>query len=511
MFARIIAPIPLAVAALMATASLGASAAPASAAATASAKSSVREFTLSTGMQDGKMVFLDAQGKAANPVLKAKVGDTVVININSGEGAVHDIVIPDLNIHSAHFGGGKPGTTVRFKVTKAGKFVYICSIPGHKAIGMEGVLDVEGPATAAAPADAAAPRIVKTAFVQPKAAEPAPTTAVNAAGTRYATPRIAPAATDAIDITMDPTAVPKPLGTRAPQLVKYEIETTEVNGKLDNGATFNYWTFGNKVPGPMLRVKQGDTVELTLKNAASSKNVHSIDLHSVTGGHGGGEHTQVAPGQAKSFRFKALNPGLYVYHCATPSVPHHISAGMYGLILVEPPEGLPPVDREFYVMQGDLYTSHAAGTKGHHEYSEDRANDEIPTFYTFNGAVGSLTKEFKLKANVGETVRVYFGVGGPNKVSSFHVIGEIFDKVYSEGSPTTVKKDIQTTLVAPGGATITEFKVEYPGKYVLVDHALSRVGKGLAAVLEVSGERNHAIYEPLSTDKQVAAHEGGKH
>jgi nitrite reductase (NO-forming) len=235
-----------------------------------------------------------------------------------------------------------------------------------------------------------------------------------------------------------------------------------------------------------------------LANAKSSKMVHSIDLHAVTGGHGGGEHTQVAPGQSKTVKFKALNPGLYVYHCATPSVPHHISAGMYGLILVEPEEGLPPVDREFYVMQGDLYTSHAAGTKGHHEFNHDRAGDELPTFYTFNGAVGALTKEFKMAAKVGETVRVYFGVGGPNKVSSFHAIGEIFDKVYSEGSVSSVKKDVQTTLVAPGGATIVEFKLNYPGKYLLVDHALSRVGKGLVASLDVSGPADSAIYQPLS-------------
>ena len=180
-------------------------------------------------------------------------------------------------------------------------------------------------------------------------------------------------------------------------------------------------------------------------------------------------------------------------------MPHHISAGMYGLILVEPEQGLPPVDREYYVMQGDLYTGHAAGTKGHHEYSPERASDELPTFYTFNGAVGSLTKEFKLSAKVGETVRIYFGVGGPNKVSSFHVIGEIFDKVYSEGSVSSVKRDVQTTLVAPGGATITEFKVDYPGKYLLVDHALSRVGKGLAGVLEVTGAADPAVYQPMGT------------
>jgi nitrite reductase (NO-forming) len=485
---RKFAPIPVAVGILFGATLAGpfmnaAFAATPSAAATAQ----VRAYTLSTGMAEGKMVFLDAKGGAVNPTLRANVGDTVEITVSSGEGAQHDIVFPELKIHSKHFDASTGPTKVKFKVTKAGTFKFICSVPGHQAIGMEGVLEVApGAKTAAweAPANA-----VRTVAARAKAVAPVQAP-VQAAGP-------APAAADAVSIAMDPNHVPKALGTRPPQLVKYDIQTVELAGKLDDGTTFTYWTFDKKVPGPMLRVKQGDTVELTLSNAKNSKAIHSIDLHSVTGGHGGGEHTQVAPGQSKTVRFKVLNPGLYVYHCATASVPHHISAGMYGLILVEPPEGLAPVDKEFYVMQGDLYTRHAAGTKGHHEYSPERASDELPTFYTFNGSVGALTKEHKMSAKVGETVRVYFGVGGPNKVSSFHVIGEIFDKVYSEGSLTTVKHNVQTTLVAPGGATIVDFKVNYPGKYLLVDHALSRVGKGLAGALEVQGEADASIYQPL--------------
>jgi nitrite reductase (NO-forming) len=172
---------------------------------------------------------------------------------------------------------------------------------------------------------------------------------------------------------------------------------------------------------------------------------------------------------------------------------------MYGLILVEPKGGLPKVDKEFYVMQGDLYTNHKFGTKGHHEYSHDKAGDELPSYYTFNGSVGALGKEHKMEVNVGQTVRVYFGVGGPNKVSSFHVIGEIFDKVYSEGSTNTVKENVQTTLVPAGGATIVDFKVQHPGKYILVDHALSRAGKGLAGILEVKGKADATVYK--SSDK----------
>lgn len=345
------------------------------------------------------------------------------------------------------------------------------------------------PAVAAAPAAAAAtPASTKVLGAAPAAADSAP------------------AAHDAVSVAMDPMAVPRPIGQRAPQRIKYSIETVELEGRLDDGTTFTYWTFDRKVPGPMLRVRQGDTVELALTNKPDSKAFHSIDLHAVTGGQGGGAHTQVAPGETRTITFNALNPGLYVYHCATPLVAQHISAGMYGLILVEPPQGLPKVDREFYVMQGELYTTRPYGTSGHQQFDHARASDELPTYYTFNGAVGALTREHKMTAKVGETVRVFFGVGGPNKASSFHLIGEIFDKVYSEGSVTSIKKDVQTTLVAPGGATIVDVKFDYPGNYLLVDHALSRVGKGLVAALEVSGPADAAVYKPSHPQGHGGAH-----
>ena len=491
-----IARIPFAAAVLLATSpligSVGATAinkpvaAAVSAPAKGGAQGTVHRIVMKTGMAGGKMVFLDEKG-APNPVLRGKVGDTMEITIASGEGAEHDIVIPDLGVQSKKFDAKSGPVKVSFKLTQSGKFAYICSIPGHRQIGMEGVLEVTGPADASAAAPAARP-------------------ATASLGAAPANGPVAPAVANAVSITMDPNAVPKPLGDRAPQLVKYAIETVELDGKLDDGTTFTYWTFGRKVPGPMLRVKEGDTVELALTNNANSKAIHSIDLHSVTGGHGGGRDTQVAPGQTKTITFKALNAGLYVYHCATPSVAHHISAGMYGLILVEPKQGLPKADKEFYVMQGDVYTSHAIGTKGHHAFSHDRAADELPTYYTFNGAVGALTKEHKMTAKVGETVRVYFGVGGPNKVSSFHVIGEIFDKVYSEGSLTAVKTNVQTTLVAPGGATIVDFKVNYPGNYLLVDHALSRVAKGAAGSLDVTGPADETIYKASKPGHGAGGH-----
>ena len=455
----------------------------------AAAAAAVKSISLSTGMKDGKMVFLDEKGNA-NPVLRANVGDTVEITLKSGEGAEHDIVIDELKVASPKFDGKSGPVKVRFKVTTAGKFTYYCSIPGHKQIGMEGTFEVAGDSAAAAPAPAGTARAVAKADSGKAAAKGIK----GGVEQLYIAPAVPGADPRAVSVAMDPNLVPKPIGARAPQFLKWRMETVELTGKLDDGTTFEYWTFDKKVPGPMLRARVGDTVELTLANAKSSKQIHSIDLHSVTGGHGGGEHTQVAPGQEKTIKFKLLNAGLYVYHCATPLVPYHISAGMYGMILVEPEGGLPQVDKEYYVMQGDIYTKHAHGTKGHQDFDVNKMSAEMPDYFVFNGSVGSLTKEHKMSAKVGETVRLFFGVGGPNKISSFHVIGEIFDKVYSEGSLTTIKKDVQTTLVPAGGATVVEMKMDYPGKFLLVDHALSRAGKGLVGAIEVTGPADATIY-----------------
>ncbi len=296
-------------------------------------------------------------------------------------------------------------------------------------------------------------------------------------------------------IVRNPDDLPAPIGDRPPQSLRVDLETTEVKGQLANGTTYTYWTFNGTVPGPFIRVRVGDTVELHLKNNTTSTVPHSIDLHAVTGPGGGAVLTQTPPGQETSFTFKALNPGLYVYHCATPMVAHHIANGMYGLILVEPEGGLPPVDREFYVMQGEIYTDAPYGQVGHHNISLDKLKAETPEYVVFNGAVGALTEEHPLKAKVGETVRIFFGVGGPNLTSSFHVIGEIFDRVFDQASLTSSPlTDVQTTLVPAGGATMVEFSLEVPGRYILVDHSLSRLERGLAGYLIVEGPDNPDVF-----------------
>ena len=301
-----------------------------------------------------------------------------------------------------------------------------------------------------------------------------------------------------------------PITRSEPATIKVKLDTVEVTGQLADGAAYHYWTFNKKVPGPFVRARVGDTILVELSNKADSSERHSVDFHAVTGPGGGAAATDAAPGETKAFSFKALKPGLYVYHCAVPMAAHHIANGMYGLILVEPADDLPPVDREFYVMQGELYTSQPYGSKGKLTESVERLLKEDPEYYVFNGAANALTGDNALTAKVGETVRIYFGVGGPNKTSSFHVIGEIFDKVYQLGSLTTEPlSDVQTITVPPGGAAAVDIKLEVPGEYTLVDHALSRAARGLVGTLVVSGENRAELFQsaiPVTTEVEQGEH-----
>jgi nitrite reductase (NO-forming) len=307
-----------------------------------------------------------------------------------------------------------------------------------------------------------------------------------------------------ISIVRDPTDLPAPIGSRGPKRVRVDLETIEVTGNLADGATYRYWTFNQKVPGPFIRVRVGDTVEVRLKNHDDSVLMHNVDFHAVTGPGGGAKATDAAPGESRGFEFTAINPGLYVYHCAVPMAAQHIANGMYGMILVEPEGGLPKVDREFYVMQGEIYTEQKLGSKGELTESYDKLLAERPEYFVFNGAALALAKEKPLKAKTGETVRIFFGVGGPNYTSSFHVIGEVFERVYNLGSLTTTPmRDVQTTTVPPGGATVVDIKLEVPGKFMLVDHALSRVERGLAGVLEVTGPDNPNVYKDHDPEKSA--------
>lgn len=307
-------------------------------------------------------------------------------------------------------------------------------------------------------------------------------------------------------VAYDPTDIPAPIGNRAPKLVRVELEAVEVEAQLSPGVSYTYFTFGGAVPGPFLRVRVGDTVEVHLKNRAGNTMMHSVDFHAATGHSGGGAVSQAAPGEEKIFRFKATAPGLFVYHCATPLAAQHIANGQYGLILVEPEGGLPKVDREFYVMQGEFYTAAPFGTQGRNPFDAQKLLAETPEYFVFNGATDALTDEHPLKAKVGETVRIFFGVGGPNFISTFHVIGEIFDKVYDQASLSNPLTHTQSAITGPGSASIVEMKLDYPGKYLLVDHALSRAAKGLVGHLVVEGQEDKAIFEAVTPVTHAGGH-----
>lgn len=294
------------------------------------------------------------------------------------------------------------------------------------------------------------------------------------------------------DIGADPNAVPAPITRTEPATVEIDIVAQEVIGEIADGISFNYWTYNQQVPGPMFRVREGDDVVVNITNHESSLHPHNIDFHSVTGPGGGATLSLVQPGETKTFKWKALNPGLYIYHCATPNVSTHNAHGQYGLILVEPEEGLPEVDKEFYIVQGELYTEGRLGKKGLVAFDSESLLDGIPNYVTFNGKIEDTPR---MKINTGDTVRMYVGNGGVNLISSFHVIGEIFDFVYPEAAiGSEPHKNIQTTTVLPGGASIVEFTAEVPGNLILVDHALARMNKGAWAILEVEGEPRPDIY-----------------
>lgn len=305
-----------------------------------------------------------------------------------------------------------------------------------------------------------------------------------------------------------PPHVPPPITRKHNIKVIANLEVIEKEMEIADGTKYMFWTYGGTVPGSFIRVKEGDFVEFHLKNHPDNKLPHNIDLHAVTGQGGGAEATFTAPGYQTVFTFTALNPGLYVYHCATAPVGMHIANGMYGLILVEPKEGLEPVDKEFYVMQGDFYTKGKNGDQGLQPFDMEKAIKEQPDYVLFNGRVGSLLGNNTLKAKAGEKIRLFVGNGGPNLISSFHVIGEVFDNVYAEGG-STVSHDVQTTLVPAGGSAIVEFKVEIPGNFILVDHSIFRTfNKGALGILAVEGDKNLKIYSG-KREAEVYHPEGG--
>ncbi|MFW5966753.1 MAG: copper-containing nitrite reductase [Persicimonas sp.] len=437
----------------------------------------VKEFTLEAYMSGYKGVGGEIDGEE-NPDLTVNKGDTVKIKLINKENMAHDIALDDADVKSDSLMEVDEETTVEF--TAKSSESYYCSIPGHREAGMEGKLVVEGGDSGEAVADKGddGQRNGMGIATKEKLDKPKKVT------------------TEEVGIAADD--IPGPIERDNNEEVEFTIESEEVIAEVEDGTTYEMWTYNGTVPGPMLRVKEGDDVIVNVDNHEDSSMSHSIDFHAVTGPGGGAEVLQVPPGERRSLKFNAKQAGLYVYHCATPHIPTHLARGMYGLILVEPKEGLEPVDHEYYVVQGEYYTDAKPGTKGHQTENSDRLFEEQPTYVVYNGRVGSLTGDRAMTADVGDTVRVFYGVGGPNTTSAFHVIGEIFDRVYPEAALLNEpKKNVQTTTVPPGGATMVEFEVDYPGSYLFVDHALTRLDKGAVGILNVEGEKDEDLYKSL--------------
>ncbi|PGH13047.1 nitrite reductase, copper-containing [Helicocarpus griseus UAMH5409] len=295
--------------------------------------------------------------------------------------------------------------------------------------------------------------------------------------------------------------VPPAITRDHPVLLKVPLTTSTKVNQLTSTYKYEHWTFNGKSPGPFIRARVGDVVELTLTNKDVTGNPHNIDSHAFTGPGGGASLTTAEENQTKTGRFKLLYPGLFIYHCAAAPVPVHIANGMYGLIYVQPEkDDLPKVDREYYVMQSEFYHEPPEVENGKRsstvEFSYPNALREDPDVVVFNGSETALTMEHPLKALTGETIRVFFGNAGPNLTSSPHIIGGAFHKLYRDGDVLTAPaRNVSTTTVPPGGATIFDMKTVVPGTYTLVDHAIFRLDKGCVGYINVSGKPRPDIYQ----------------
>ena len=296
--------------------------------------------------------------------------------------------------------------------------------------------------------------------------------------------------------------VPARIERDYPVLLEVPMTTTAKVAQLTSVYKYERWTFNGSVPGPFIRARVGDVVELSLTNKDESGNPHNIDCHAFTGPGGGSALTTAEENETKVGKFRLQHPGLYIYHCAAAPVPVHIANGMYGLMYVQPAEEtLPPVDKEFYVMQSEFYheppeVDDDGRLSKQVEFSYPNALREEPSVVVFNGSESALTRDKPLKSNVGESVRIFFGNAGPNLTSSFHIIGGIFSCVYRDGSVVDPPShSVSTVTVPPGGSTITELQPNVPGTYTIVDHSIFRLDKGAVGYLNVSGDPNPEVYQ----------------
>ena len=327
--------------------------------------------------------------------------------------------------------------------------------------------------------------------------------------------QLAPVPAGEVNVAYAPD-VPSAAGRGEQAIVEVGFDIVEgIKTITPDGIQYETWGFrlrGDEsvltgTPGPIIRARVGDVVRFTLTNPATNKMPHNVDFHAVTGHGGGAKDLTVAPGQTAAIEARMLYPGMFMYHCAFGDVPLHISQGMYGGILVDPEQPLPPVERELYVVQSEFYTG--PETDGIVTTDRQAITDEDPEYVVFNGAVGALTGDNAPSMRVGETMRIYFVNAGLNLDSNFHPIGSHWDKVWEDGGLLNPPlRGLQTTLVPAGGGTIVEFIAQVPMTVVLVDHALARAfDKGAVGQIVITGDPNPEIYEgfPVAGDAPAPA------
>jgi nitrite reductase (NO-forming) len=354
----------------------------------------------------------------------------------------HDVTFPDGTKITAASGETATGTIV---VPDNGTS-FICSIPGHADAGMKATVSVKGTAATSSSDSHGGP--APALDIQPDPNAPAPVT-------RDAT---APTALDGTVHDID-------------LVIEEKLMT------VATGFVVSVWTFGGTVPGPVIRVHVGDTVRIHLKNPATNKLPHSVDFHSSMVAWND-EMTSIDPGQEKLYEYKAEFAGVWMYHCGTAPALHHIANGMYGMMIVEPKEGLSKVDREFFLVQSEWYL----GDQGEPaSLTKASAGAPSPDFVVFNG-VANQYKDAPIQIGTGEKIRVFILDAGPNIDSSFHIVGTIFDRVIKEGIELSPENPghwgSQAVDLSPAQGAIVEFSMAEDGLYPIVTHAFNFVGRG---------------------------------
>ena len=272
--------------------------------------------------------------------------------------------------------------------------------------------------------------------------------------------------------------------------VEVEIESTDASVSIASGVEYQAWTFGDSVPGPVIHVRQGQTVNVTFTNRGTME--HSLDFHSAITPPNM-HYAEVKPGEKLTYSFVAKVPGAFLYHCGTPPVLLHIGNGMYGAIIVDPATPLPPAAESYVIVQSEWYTQQISGKLMGPDFQ--KMKDERPDEVVFNG-VAFQYKDHPLTAAPGKLVRIYFVNAGPDLWSSFHVIGGIFDKVYPGGDAADAVSGVSTYTVGPGAGAVFDITLDQPGNYVFVDHDMAHAIIGAQGVLRVGDAAAIAAEKP---------------